>query len=131
MEVNFVNLYKIKYDCLDCFYEGIDQDISGIRFQFKNYDFSSGPFFTNDFPFLSPLEKIIWCFTIASRYECASMQFEKNGDIEKNVRKALEDYKNLNFSEYNLSKEDIEILAEDAETTEKYLEWLDKKRSEN
>jgi hypothetical protein len=59
------------------------------------------------------------------------MLFEKNGDIEKNVRKALEDYKTLNLSEYNLSKEDIEILAEDAETTEKYLEWLDKKRSEN
>jgi hypothetical protein len=59
------------------------------------------------------------------------MLFEKNGDIEKNVRKALEDYKNLNLSEYNLSEEDIKILVEDAETTEKYFEWLDKKRAGN
>jgi hypothetical protein len=114
-----------KLECLENFYSWVDEFYAERKV--ANYDLAVSKTFAN--VSLNPLEKIIWYFTIISRFERNAMLLTKDSSLEIDARKALDDYKTLNLSEYNLSEEDIEILAEDAKTTEKYFEWLDKKRA--
>lgn len=121
-----MSITEVKLECMDSFYSCIDRDICSDRFE--DYETSFAQVFVNEFPFISDIEKVIWCFTMVIRFARSGMLLCKNGILEEETLKSIDFMKKTSqFSEFD--GKDLNLLMKDLNEVEDYFEWLEKKRN--
>lgn len=92
----FMELIKIKLECIDLFYSCVDRDISGNRFE--DYETSFEQVFVYDYPFISNIEKAVWCLTMVIRFARSGLLLCENASLEQETKKAIEFLEKVNWN---------------------------------